>query len=120
MPALQKRSQVETRLDFDLEVSIGRSNQDELVAEQVAPGCWLDQMPLLQVIHPVEVGGYEDIGWRTGFDLLGQRRACCVRDFRVSAALLLEELRSFVEGIGQAGGGEHNHVLRTRGLSGSE
>jgi len=73
-----------------MHIAVGRRDQNEPIAEQVAPRRRLDQMPLFQVIHPVEIGRYENVGRRAAFDLLGQHRTRRVGYFGVCAALPLE------------------------------
>ena len=120
MPAFEHRRQIEARFDLDMRIAVGRRDQNEPVAEQVAPARALDQMPLVQVIHPVEIRRYEHVGRRAAFDLLGQRRARRIRNFAMGATLPLEQLGGFVERIGEASGREYDHILRARRLPRAE
>ena len=78
----------------------------------------VDQVALLEVVHPVEVGGEEDVGRRALLDLLGQRRAGGVADRRGVAGRLGPVGRDRVERVLQAGRGE-DHDVRRPGAAGA-
>jgi hypothetical protein len=90
-------------------------DQHQAVAEQVAAAGLVDPLALLQVIHPVQVGGHEHVGRRALLDLPRQRRAGGVGDAQRLAGLALVDHRGFVQGFLEAGGGEHGD---RRGLGG--
>jgi hypothetical protein len=47
--------------------------------------------------RPVEIGRDEQIGRGTAFDLLGERRTCCIGDFHRVAALIVIDAHRVVE-----------------------
>ena len=62
------------------------------------------------VIHPVEIGGDEEIGRGAGLDLLGERIAGGIGDRDPLAGLAHPGRAGIVERILQAGGGENQHI----------
>ena len=56
-----------------------RRDQHERIAQQVDPRAGREQVALPDVVHPVEVGGNEEVGGRRGLDLLRERVARAVR-----------------------------------------
>ena len=97
------------------DLGILRRDQHQLVAEQVDAGVVLDDLLLRAVIHPVEVGGGEDVGRRAGFDLLHQRGACGVARHDLDAGLPGEGGVDVVQRIFHRGGGEDGEGLVLRG-----
>src|SRR5262245_20672105 len=81
--------EIEPGFDLDRLCLVFGRNQNDTVAEQVRARFWFNQMFLCQIVHPVDIGGDEDLCWRSLFDLLGKRRAGCVGDRGLFARLLL-------------------------------
>ena len=104
-----------------VELGILRRDQHQPVAEQVDAGVVLDELLLLQIIHPVEIGRGEHVGRRALLDLLGQRRACGEARHRLDAGGLGESGVDVVDGVLHRGRGEHGEglVLRAAGCAGS-
>src|SRR5436190_11073951 len=73
----------ESRRDLRLRCAAGRPDQHQLVSEDIATGFCAQQLPLLQVVHPVQIRGNEHLCRRTGLDLLRERRARAVGDRRL-------------------------------------
>jgi len=87
MPAFERAGQLETWLDVELHTGICGSDDDEPVSEQAFARSRLNEIALLQVIHPVEIGRDEHVGRRAAFDLFGERRTCRIGNFYDVAAL---------------------------------
>ena len=108
----------EVRLDGHLaNLAVGRRHQHDVVAEERHPRRLVDQAALLQVVHPVEVGGEEDVGRRRLLDLLGECRARGIADRHRLAARCAVVGDRGVERVLEARGGEDERrvVLRESG-----
>ena len=73
-PASLARSKPWPIVDI-VDLGILRRDQHDAVAEQIDPRRLVDGLLVDRIVHPVGVGGQEDIRRRALFDLFGQRRA---------------------------------------------
>src|SRR5436190_12894909 len=58
----ESSGEIGTRLEFELEARSLGGDEHESVAEQDRASAGLDQLLLVQIVHPVEIGRDEDIG----------------------------------------------------------
>src|SRR6185437_4612396 len=93
--------------DRKLRCGVRRLDQDEGIAQEVDARSGLDQVALIEVIHPGEVGRYEEVGRSTCLDLPRERVACAVGDHDAVAGGRLEALRLRVRRLLEACGGEY-------------
>ena len=84
-----------------------RRDQHQPVAQQVAAAAGIDPVTLLQVIHPLQVGGSEYLCRRALFDLPRQRRTCRVGHAHRRAGGVLVGGSGLVQRFLEARGGEH-------------
>ena len=110
----QQLRQRKAGLDLDLHFAVGGRYQHQAVAQQVRAGPRLDQLALLDVIHPVEIGGNENIRGRAVLDLLRQRRAGGIRHHHLLAIGALKLLPGVIQRLLEARRREHRQVLRLR------
>ena len=68
------------------------------------------QMALVEIVHPVQVGGNENVRRRAGLDLLGQCVAGAIRNDHLVAGARLELLGLLVHRLLEACGREDGHV----------
>ena len=88
--------------------TIGRRDQHQPVAQQIAAARRLDQAGAVQVIHPPRVGRNIDVRRGAVFDLPRQRRARGERGGdRAARAVKRDDV---LDGVGGAGGGEHHDL----------
>ena len=74
-PLAERSREVEPRRDLELDPAVGRRDQHQPVAHQVAACGLVDEIAGLQVVHPLLVGRDEHVGLAAGFDLARQHRA---------------------------------------------
>ena len=96
--------------DGNVGADILARHQHQLVAQQILAGVVLDQALVVEIIHPVEIGGDEDIRAARRFDLARQDRRGRQRHRHLLAALLLIIGGDLLQGIGERGRAEHRDV----------
>jgi hypothetical protein len=69
-------------------------------------------MVLVDVVHPVQIGGNENVRGRCGVDLLRQCVAGAIRDNHLVAGAGFELFGLFVQRLFEAGGSEDRYVGR--------
>ena len=79
-----------------------RRDQHEFVAEQVDARSRRDAAALVEIIHPRQIRGREDIRRRTRIDLFGERGRCRERETWQRMTRLLPRRADVVQRIGQA------------------
>ena len=82
MPVAEQRGERKTGGDRHPRRAVRRRDQHQAVAEQVDAGFRIDQLALLQIVHPILVSRDEQLGRRAILDLLGQGRARRIGDRR--------------------------------------
>ena len=110
----EQRRQVEARTDGDMLRLVGGDHQHEVVAQQVLARVGDDQLLVGQVVHPLLIGGGEQIGGRALLDLSRQRGAGAERQAQRRMPRLRPLRRDVLHRIGQAGGGEYRQFLGAR------
>src|SRR5262249_47304271 len=110
----QRRQQGKILFDDQRDVRVLRRDQHQSVAEQGMPRGGIDELLLLKVVHPIEVGRKEDIGRCPLLDLLGERRGGRVTDHDLVAGLGFIKLRRVVERIFEACCRQHVDVCCSR------
>jgi hypothetical protein len=95
---------------------IRRSDHHEAVAEERAPGLRPDEFLALEVVHPVEIGRYEQVRGRALFDLPRERGGGRIRDRDALAGRPPVVGRDRIEGVLEARRGKDRDVggLRDR------
>ena len=76
--------------DFHFGGAVRGRYEHELVRQHIVTRTRSEHFLLLQVVHPFFIGGEEDVGRRTGFDLFRERRAGCERGLDGDAGLLVK------------------------------
>lgn len=66
--------QPEVRCDPESDGAVGRCNQYQPVPQQIPPGGRIDEVPRLQIVHPLLVSTDEDIRPCTVLELSGEHR----------------------------------------------
>src|SRR5262245_9984041 len=102
--------QVKSLFDLDRLRLVPASNQHDAVTEQVHPAFRLDQLFLLNVVHPIQVSRDEDLRWGVLLDLFGERRACRIGDRGFFAGLFLPFGIDGIERIFEARGCEYHDI----------
>src|SRR5262249_51689098 len=111
--------QVEAGRDGDgADLGVLGCDQHQPVAEKIDAGVVLDELVLRAIVHPVEVGGGEDVGGRAVLDLLDQRRARRIARHHLDPRALGEGGIDVVERVLQGGGGKDRDGLVLRERSG--
>jgi len=64
--------QPEVRCDPESDGAVGRCNQYQPVSQQVPSGRRIDEVPCLQIVHPLLVSTDEDVSPRTVLELSGE------------------------------------------------
>ncbi len=109
--------QVEAGRDGDVaDLGVLGCDQHQPVAEKIDAGVVLDELVLRAIVHPVEVGGGEDVGGCAVLDLLDQCRTRRIARHHLDSCVLGEGGIDVVERILQRGGGKDRDgfVLRKR------
>ena len=94
-----------------VDLGILRRDQHDLVAEQVDPRRLVDGLLADRVIHPVGIGGDENVRRRALFDLLGERGARGIARDDLDAGFRGIGGVDVVERVLHRGGGEHREAL---------
>jgi hypothetical protein len=97
--------------DPDIRRGIGRGDQRQAIAQQILAAAVGDMAVLLQVIHPVGVGGEEDIGRSALFDLPRQGGRCAERQCHRYAGFDLIGIGHRLQAVGERRGGEDGWIL---------
>src|SRR5205814_5811273 len=116
-----KPGEIEALSDRDIVYfGIFGSDQDDTVAEQIDPGRYVDVLFADGIIHPVGVGGHEDVRGRTLLDLPCERRTRGIAGIDLDAGLRGERGVDVVKRVLHRGGGEYGEdlVLGESGRSG--
>src|SRR5215831_1948885 len=98
-PPLSAPAQLEPQLDVELQGSVCWRNDDKPVAEKGFAACRLNEIALLQVIHPIKIRRDEHVGRGAAFDLLCKRRTRRIGDFGGIAGLSGVDPGRFIEGF---------------------
>jgi hypothetical protein len=99
-PVARKLREIEARSDRDIdELGILARNQNKAVTQQIDARLVLDDLLLRAVIHPVEVGGSENIGRRALLNLLHQCRAGRIARSHLDASALGKRRIDIIKGI---------------------
>src|SRR5690606_1344303 len=69
-----------------------------------------------QIVHPVQVGGDEDVGGSLLLDLLGKRRTSGEGQCHLPAGVLFVELGDFIQAVLHAGRRQHQGIVRRQHL----
>ena len=109
--AIQELGKGKMRLDLDLGCRSLRRDQHERVAEQIPARVGFDRVALGKIVHPVDIGGDEDVGRRPGFDLFRQGRTRRVGKDHVLAGLFRVLRGDIVEGVLHARRREHQRAV---------
>ena len=94
-----------------VDLGILRRDQHDAVAEQIDARRLVDALLADRIVHPVEIGGDEDVGRRALLDLLGERRACGIARGDLDAGLGGEGGVDVVERVLHRSGGKHGEGL---------
>ena len=107
-----KLGEIKALADGDVvDLGILRRDQHDAVAEQVDPRRLVDVLFADGVVHPVGVGGHEDVGGCALFDLFGERRARRIARGNLDAGLGGEGGVDVVERVLHRGSGEDGEGL---------
>ncbi len=98
-------------LDFNRLLLAVFSDQNKAVAEQVGACVRVDQLFIGDIVHPVQVGGNEDVSRGCIFDLLCQRAACRVGSNGFLAAFRGPGGVGRIKPILEACGGEDSYLF---------
>ena len=74
-----------------------RADQDQPIAEEIHARLGADELPVGEIVHPVEVGGNEQGRRRATLDLPGQRRTGGVRHAHPDAGGFQDRRREIVK-----------------------
>ena len=86
-------------------------DQHEAIAQLRHARSRFHEPALIQVVHPFFIGRKEQVRRRAAFDLARQRRARRIGRPHRRASPGVVDLEDVVQGISQAGGGEHGDAL---------
>ena len=103
--------QVKSLSDLDGLCLVLPSNKHDAVTEQVHAAFRLDQLSLLNVVHPIQVSRDEDLHWGAFLDLFGEHRARRIGDRGLFVSLLLPRGIDGIERIFEARGCEHHDIV---------
>ena len=109
-PAFECRSEAEAGRNRQLDVAVRRGHQDKHIEQQVLARTGDDQVLLRHIVHPLLVGGEEQVGRRTVLDLFGQRVAAGIGNSHLMSGFRGERLDVLVERLLQAGSGKDGDV----------
>ena len=88
------------------------TDEHQPVAQHIAAGAGVDEIPGLQIVHPVRIGGHEDIRRGPGLDLSRQRRAGGVGEFDAAMGGGGEGRADFIQRVGERGGRQDDQIRR--------
>ena len=108
--ATERGREREAGRDLEFDLAVGGRDQHQPVAGEIAARRLLDQTALLQVVHPLLVGGDEDVGFAAGFHLAREHRAGGERQFHGHAGGSGPVRRQLAQNVGQRRGGEHQQL----------
>src|SRR6185312_1894696 len=94
-----------------VDLGILRCDQHDAVAEQIDAGRHVDVLLVDGVVHPVGVGGHENIRRGTLLDLLGERRTRGIARHHLDAGLGGVGSVDVIEGVLHRSRGEHREAL---------
>jgi hypothetical protein len=97
----ERGGQSKTGLDLQFDLAVGWRNQHQSIADHIVPGVGLNQVVILQIVHPLQVGGKEHIRGRAIFDLPGQRGTRREREPDWNQRRLGEAVAQLLQHIGQ-------------------
>jgi hypothetical protein len=68
----ERRCQCKVRRNLELDPTLSRRDQDQLISDDVPPRCTLNQVAALEVVHPLGIGREEQVRRRAGLYLVSQ------------------------------------------------
>ena len=70
----RRTDEVEAGLDLEDDAGVPGLDEDQRIAEEIVARPGLNQLLVVEIIHPVRIRGDENVGWRALLDLLGEGR----------------------------------------------
>src|ERR1700674_2504741 len=102
----------EPKVGFDLErrLAAGGRDQHEAIGEEVAAAAWREKLASVEIVHPLQGCGDEDIRRSAGLDLLRQGTTGPVRDDDGDAGLAFEIPGLLIQRLPEARRGEYGEA----------